>query len=464
MDVLTDPQTWAEATFADADLGDQRRSRRLVESAARIAANPGRSFPQVFDWNSLRGFYRLCDQSEATLAAIQGPHREQTRHAMAAQPVVLIVHDTTELDYTSHSALSGVGPIGDHRGRGFFQHNSLAVVPEKRRVLGLAYQQLWVRPSPGEPEPALALGEIESVVWRRGIEATGRPPDGCCWVDVGDRGSDDYWSMRAAREIGHHFLFRLTQNRSVFPLAEPERSVGLLDHARSLAGQAEDVVEIPGRGGREARTARVRLAGAPVWVPAPAGTPQRWSQPVVAAWVIRVWEPDPPAGVEPLEWVLLSSLPATTEEELKERRDWYACRWLVEVYHYVEKSGCAEEDRRFETAGRMEACLALLALVAVRVLQLRSALEWQATEPAEQVATATEVEVVQRFLGERRKRWTVRDFVRGVARLGGFLGRKRDGEPGVQTLWRGYQRLQDMLLGFQLHHARTTRRKNVGNR
>jgi hypothetical protein len=476
MDVLTDPRVWARATFAEVDLGDRRRGQRLVESAARIAANPGRPFPQVFDWNSLRGFYRLCQQSEATLEALQRPHWQQTRHALAEQPLALIVHDTSELDFSGHPALEGLGPIGDHRGRGFLQHNSLAIVPGRRRVLGLAYQQLWVRPAPNNLESPLLLHqgenqeandeEDESVVWLNGIRATGRPPVDCCWVDVGDRGSDDYQVMRASREVGHHFLLRLSQQRSVFVTPELDRQgmVGLLDFARTLTGQADDVVDIPGRGGRSARSAHVRLAAAPVWIPAPAGTPQRWSQPVVAAWVIRVWEAQPPTGVEALEWLLCSSLAATTAAELKERRDWYACRWLVEQYHLVEKSGCAEEDRRFETAERMVACLAILALVAVRILQLRCALEWQATESAEQVATVTEIEVLQRFTRQRRPRWTVRDFVRGVARLGGFLGRRGDGEPGVQTLWRGYQRLQDMLLGYELHQARPSRGKNVGNR
>jgi hypothetical protein len=211
-------------------------------------------------------------------------------------------------------------------------------------------------------------------------------------------------------------------------------------------------VDIPGRGGRPARTAAVRVAAAPVWVPAPTGTPHRRSQPIIPAWVIRVWEPQPPAGIaEPLEWVLLCSLPSQTLDELKERRDWYCCRWLVEVYHDIEKNGCSEEDRRFETAGRMETCLAVLAVVAVRVFQLRCALEHQPEAPAEQVGTAAEIQVIRGLLKHKGQRFTVRDFVRGVAQLGGFLGRTGDGEPGVRALWRGYQRLQDMLQGFHLY-------------
>jgi hypothetical protein len=258
--------------------------------------------------------------------------------------------------------------------------------------------------------------------------------------------------MRAARQVGHDFLFRVAQERIVWVSPDGDRQAYLLSYARTLPGVGGDVVDIPGRGGRPARTASVQLAAAPEWVSAPTGTPQRRSQPILPAWVIRVWEPPPPAVVaEPLEWVLLCSVPSRTLDELKARRDWYCGRWLVEVYHDIEKNGRSEEDRRFETAGRMETCLAVLAVVAVRVFQLRCALDQQPEAPAAQVATAAEIQVIRGFRKHQGRRFTVREFVRGVAKLGGCLGRSGDGEPGVRDLWRGYQRLQDMREGFHLH-------------
>src|SRR5438876_786023 len=452
MDVLAGPRQWAEQTFGSADLGDRRRTRRLVESAAAIAAHPQKPFTQIFDWNGLRGFYRLCDQAEATVEAVMAPHWDQTRQAMRRQPLVLILHDTTELDYTTHPALRGVGPIGDGRGRGFLQHNSLAVVPAPRRVLGLAYQQLRIRRPAPKKESTFQRRKRprETDLWAAGIRAAGPAPDDCCWVDVGDRGSDIYQAMRAGRAVGHHFLFRAKQDRVVFVTPAHDRERHLFDYTRSLPGRGRDTVNIPGRGGRPPRTAVVELAGAAVWVPAPKGFPRRDRPPVLAAWVIRIWESQPPTGIEPLEWVLLCSLPGDTPEDLKERRDWYGCRWLVEVFHDVEKNGCREEDRRFETADRMETCLAVLSVVAVRVLQMRCALEVEPEAPAGRVATAAEEHVIRQYLGHAGRGFTVRDFVRGVAKLGGFLGRKCDGQPGVRSLWRGYQRLQDMLVGFQL--------------
>jgi hypothetical protein len=272
-------------------------------------------------------------------------------------------------------------------------------------------------------------------------------------VDVGDRGADIYEAMEEARACGHHFLFRVCQDRVVLkgeqagPTGEEE--VYLKTYARQLAAVGDDVVEIPGRGGRPARTACVKLAATAVRVPPPRSTAKRKSRPTLLAWVIRVWEPDPPAGgKEPLEWILLCSMRTESVKEMKQRRDWYALRWGVEVYHDVEKNGCSEEDRRFESAGAMVACLAILSVVAVRVYQLRLAMQASPNAPASEVATAEEVQVIEKR--EKKKGLTVREFVRAVAKLGGFLGRKSDGEPGVRTLWRGYQRLQDMVAGFRL--------------
>ena len=445
---------WAEQNFGAAELGNRQRTRRLGSSAAPIARHPQKAFTQVFDWNELRGFYRLCAQSEATLAALQEPHRAQTRRAMTQLPLVLILHATCELDFSSHKRLQGAGQIGNAYGRGFLQHNSLAVLPQPRQVLGLVYQQLRLRqPAPkGESMHQRKKRPRESDLWPEGFRGVGPAPQGACWVDVCDAGSDDYEAMRAARALGHHFLLRITQNRIVFLNAAHDHQAYVLEYARSLPSKGSATVEIAGRGGRAARTATVHWAAAPVWVPAATGTPQRRSQPILPAWVIRIWEPHPPAGIdEPLEWVLLCSLPSQRLAELKERRDWYACRWMLEVFHAIEKNGCSEEDRRLRTAQRMEACLAVLSIVAVRVFQLRWALEHQGHAPAEQVGTQQEIDLVRRFLKHTRRQYMVRAFVRGVARLGGYLGRRADGPPGVRALWRGYQRLQDMLLGLQLH-------------
>src|SRR5947209_8617184 len=161
VDFIAEVGEWARANFGGADLGDPRRTRRLTASAAKIAAHPQKSFPQLFDWDHLRGFYRLCNSTQADLAAIQGPHWLLTRATMARLPVVLIHHDTTTLDFSSHHALEGAGPVGDGDGKGFLQHNSLAFSPDGKHLLGLAYQQLAVRQPAPEQETAAARKKRE---------------------------------------------------------------------------------------------------------------------------------------------------------------------------------------------------------------------------------------------------------------------------------------------------------------
>jgi hypothetical protein len=456
-DSFPTPRAWAEANFQDARLGDKRRTRRLIASAERLAERPEGSLPEHFAWDPLRAVYRLCNRPEVTYPAVTATHFERTRAEMAqvAAPV-LVIHDTTELNFTTHGALTGTGPVGDGKGRGFLQHNSLAIVAGTQQVLGLAYQQV-ITPTPapeGETRTERLHRDRQSQLWERGIRGVGPAPAGACWVDVADREADNFEAIHAARELGHEFLFRACRDRAIVAGATAEGPKRYLKpFARAVPAQAQGAVFIPSHGGRPARTAQVDLAAAPVWLL----VPQR-ERPVhpdwepVPVWVERVWEPDPPADVaEPLDWILLSSLPAADAGQLRRRCDWYACRPLIEDYHQVEKTGCGEEGLRFETAEAMFPMLGVLAIVAVRVLQLRWWGRSGGTAPAESASTGEERRVLK-GLGHRVK--TARDFVRAVAELGGFLGRKCDEEPGWQTLWRGYRRLQDMVLGLRIKAGR----------
>jgi hypothetical protein len=448
-----EPRAWAETNFAPAELGDKRRTRRLVETAAQLAHQPEGSLPEHFSWNPLRAVYRLCHRPEVTHCSVTATHFRLTRSQMVqAHTTILILHDTSELNFTSHYALEGTGPVGNGQGRGFLQHNSLAIQADTRKILGLVFQQVTTRTHAPESETHTARQRRprESLLWERGICGVGAAPAQACWVDVADRGADSFEAMKAALDQGHQFLFRASKDRRIATGPSPDGPCRLLKPwVRGLPSQAEGEVTIAGQGGRPERTARVQMAAAPAWFLVPKlvhGVHPDWVPMRVG--VERIWESDPPADIEePLEWILLSSLPATGAEELARHRDWYACRPLIEDFHQVEKSGCGEEKLRFQTAQALLPMLGVLAIVAVRVLQLRWWGRDGGTAPAASASTAEERQVFK-SLGQRIV--TARDFVRAVARLGGFLNRKGDGEPGWQTLWRGYRRLQDIVLGVQL--------------
>jgi Transposase Tn5 dimerisation domain len=185
-----------------------------------------------------------------------------------------------------------------------------------------------------------------------------------------------------------------------------------------------------------------------VTICAPRLGPERKHEPI-QGWCIRSWEETPPEGVEALEWILLTTVPVSDQRSAVEQAEWYSSRWTIEEYHKCVKTGCAMEQRQLETAAGLLTLLGFLAIVAVRLLQLRE-LSRRAPDIAARTAVpAMLVHVLVRRLKLKveAEELTAREFWRGVARLGGFLGRKGDGNPGWQTLWRGWQRLQDLSWG-----------------
>jgi len=453
-----DATEWAEAEFGGAPGLEKRLRDRLVRTAAALAARPSGSLPERLGWADLKAAYRLVDRAAADPEAIQAVHRARTRDRLrAVRGPALIVHDGTVLTYTHHPAVRDqLGPITDAQARGFIQHNSLAVDPGRGELLGLVHQQTFCR----EPQPA---GETrakryyrpdrESRVWLAGVRAAGRAPDGACWVHVGDRAADFFALFAAAREMNGHFLVRLVQDRSA---TDPDgEAVRLLAAARAVPATATGEVAVASRGGRPGRRARVCLGSVRLTVGPPKKEPLWRGAPALAVTVVRVWEPDPPPGVEPLEWVLGTDLADQSPAALLRYRGWYEWRWpTMEEYHKVQKTGCGIEQLRFETKERLLAAIALVSVVAVRVLGLRWSRDGRPDAPAEAVASPEELGVLAALAPEKPPVRTVRMFVDRVAGLGGYLGRKCDGPPGWRTLWRGYQRLADLVLGASLAEAR----------
>lgn len=457
-----DAETWAGSEFRGTPGLSARFQTRLVQTAAALATRPHGTLPHRFNWAELKGAYRLV-HAVASPDALQQVHRQRTRERMAAiRTPVLILHDTTQLDFSTHHAVADqLGPIGDGAAvaRGFLQHNSLAVDPAGSQLLGLIHQQTFLRTPRPEGETRAARyrrADRESAVWTRGLEAVGRPTAGQVWIHVGDRGADFFGAMATARRWGTHFLFRLAHNRQLRPApasdgATPETH--LLDAARRVTATTTVTVAVASRGGRPGRTATVNLGAVRVTIRATRADPLWRAEPPIPLTVVRIWEENPPPDVEPLEWILGTDQEDVSPEGLVRYQSWYEWRWrTVEEYHKVQKTGCRIEDLRFETKERLQAAIALISVVAVRMLNLRWARESCPDAAATAIASEEEIEAVQLARPGRRID-TVKQFVDRVAGLGGFLGRTGDGRPGWQALWRGYQRLADILLGLQLAKA-----------
>lgn len=259
---LLNPKSWAERTFGEVHLQDRRRSRRAVQVASKLAENPLGSLPaQMQTWKETKALYRLLDEPDVTFAALMEPHLQQTRDQANSSAVVLLVQDTTDIDLSHRHKISGVGQIGNERGRGFFVQTVLAVRPQTREVLGCMAQEPFVRiPAPqGEQRYERRQREKrETDVWMRQVQAIGTPESASQWVHVGDRGADMFPFFQACRSTQTHFLVRAAQNRRVQE-SEDEISYSLTQ-ARAFPSQASRPFEVPARHGRQARSTQLQLA------------------------------------------------------------------------------------------------------------------------------------------------------------------------------------------------------------
>ena len=294
-----------------------------------MTRRPNASLPQqLHSSKALKAAYRCLSEADVTPQAVIRPHCQHTRRLAGEHPLVLLVQDTTHADFTAHRKTTGLGPIGDGKGRGFLLQTVLAVLPSPRQVLGIAQQEPFLRqPVPKERKENSSQRQRrprELQVWERAVLAIGPPPPDCRWVHTGDRGADLFDFLTACRRQGAHFLVRAYQERCV---VTPEATAAyLMSFAATLPLQGERTIAVPARPGQPARAARLAIGWSSVTLQAPAQPRGTGRQPL-SAWVVRVVEIEPPAGVAALEWILITSVPILTLAAAWERVDWYRCRW-----------------------------------------------------------------------------------------------------------------------------------------
>ena len=448
--------------FGNLQLGDKRRTARLVEAVDGMCRHPGGTLPDKLNRPAdLRAFYRLMHRPEVTHAAVLGSHADYTRGRIAEQHTdVLILHDATELDFTSKTTVSvHLSQIGMGTRRGYICHNSLAVRADTGAVLGLTSQILHRRarvPKNETPKQRRERADRESRLWVEGARASGPAPAGVRCIDVSDSLSDTFEYMAFAQATGRLFVLRQKEDRRLeTPLAGQQY---LKAAVRALPAQAERPLRVLASPGRSARQTTVRLAFAAVHLAVPGERHGDYVAQPLQLWVIRVWEPTPPAGEEPLQWVLLTNVPVTCVADAQQRVAWYEKRPIIEEYHKGQKTGCRIESLQFDALDRLEPAIAVLSVVALTLLQLRDA----ARAPDADRRLATEViggDYVAVLAGHYGNRLgpqpTVLQFYLHVARLGGHQNRKVDGFPGWLTLWRGWEKLQAMVDGYHAAHRKT---------
>jgi hypothetical protein len=407
------------------------------------------------DWQDTKAAYAFFANPQALSAEILLPHQQRTLERMAAHPLVLLVQDTTFLNYTHHPATSGLGPIGGGQ-RGLVMHSTLALTPQGL-PLGLLDQPIWTRP---EPTPATKrikqrpIADKESHKWLTALrETVSLTPSEIRLLTVADREADIFEFLAEAEDLHVEYVIRAAQERGLKGEGEL-----LWAHMAKQQLVGSVTVEVPRRGNKPARNAElsVRLAHLTLQPPQrSADDPGVWLEPL-EVWALWLHEERPPEGVEALDWLLLTNVAIESWQDATERIGWYCLRPQTLSWHKILKSGCTVEDCRLESAERLKPYLTLMSIIAWRLFWLTHINRQMPEASCTIILAEHEWKALYTAIHRRADLPatppTVRQAVRWIAQLGGFLGRKGDGEPGITTIWRGWSRLADMADLYLITH------------
>jgi len=467
------PPAWAEKHFGEVDLGDPRRNQRTVTIATAMAIDPAKSIPQIFiNRSDVKAAYTFFRHSEATPDNLQEAHHEVVVEQMHKPGRYLLLEDTTEMIWSGHRPIPGLGQVGGGASglQGFHLHSVLAVrwqceATETERwpgrpaveVLGLPVQHYHLRKRRPKGEAAhdskaTKLRARESQWWEQAGQAIGPAPadEQIEWSRICDRGADIYEQLVSCKELDHRFVIRAAQDRCLTNEEGRKKTGKLFETARAQAALGEFELELRARPGQDARIAKLQISSAEVWMRAPERPGRGCGYlPPVHCNVVRVWEAAPPRGTKALEWILLTDWAVNIFAEALEVALAYSTRWLIEEFHKALKTGTKAEELQLETAEALFASIAIKSVVALRLLDLRERVRLEPEAPAKQSGLSElELAVLRERLNRPIK--TVREVALAIGRSGGHMNRKGDGLPGWQTLFRGMAKLNDLIEGVRI--------------
>jgi hypothetical protein len=436
---------------------DLRLGRRLIEIGRDFYARPQAQIPQACQTRArTKAAYRFFEHPKTDMQTLLEPHRQATYRRMAEHTVVLCPQDTTSLNYSTHPATANLGPIGSRPEGiiGLMVHDTLSFSVEGT-PLGLLDVQCWAR----DPEQfgikhqrkQRPIEAKESYKWLQSFNRVAEAQRHCpqtMLVSIGDRESDIYelFHLALGQAQGPKLLVRAEQDRL---LAEGQGQLWSAVGGQALAGI--QVLQVPRRGVIPARQAQLEIRFAEVTLKPPHGKSKLGA---LKLWAVLAQEIDAPRGAEALSWMLLTTVPVTSFEAALEKLHWYSKRWGIEIFHKTLKSGCKVEERQLGSADSIQACLAIDMVVAWRVYHLTKLGREIPDVPCTVFFEEAEWKALQTFTTKQPvvdgAPPSLREAVRAVASLGGFLGRKGDGEPGTKSVWLGLQRLDDITVAWKI--------------
>lgn len=437
---------WVEKQWKGVDLGDKRLEKRAIKIGKACLRNPESSLPKKFgDWSEIKGAYRFFDSPNVTHTGLQKVHNKNVIEiATNSKKMVLFIQDGSELIYNTHLFTHGLGHTSDAFGQGIMFHTCLAVEWTENTApvtLGIAKQTAWIRQERSKKSTKTEQKDKESKVWLDMLHAVGQPPPESHWMAVGDRGNDIYEYILGATKAGWNYTLRAKHNRMILVEGEKKR---LHNWIRSLDPGAEYELNLRARGNKFSRKAVLNVSWGEVTILPPQGKEGQG----IPVTYLRAHDPDD----KDLEWILITSLPINSAEEALRIIRIYEQRWIIEEYHKCLKTGCRIEEAQLKSGTRLLALLGVLGVIATQLLKLRDFSRQQPDIPAEDVASKEVIGIIKHRY-KLKGTLSVKELWRRIAMFGGFLGRKSDGNPGWQTIWYGWLRIQDMLAGIEFSRS-----------
>lgn len=446
----------------DIDLGDERlneRARRILET---LWADPQASINAAsHGWAESQGAYRFFDNDRVQPERILQPHQQATHQRIGQHNVVLLVQDTTELDFSDHPP-DGAGPLNSEKQLGFLDHSQIAFTPEGL-CLGVIDVNIWARSGEGFGDSKKRqydpIETKETYRWlegyRRACELVEQVPQTQI-ISVADSEGDIYELFVEADQRGEKaadFVIRAGKNRCL-PELDPEAGPWAYRKLQQEMSQAPMVavrdIELPRTPKRKSRTARLEIRVQRVRLKAPYR--KHTTLPEIDIHAVLVRESNPPPDEDAIEWLLVTSLPIDTPEQVLLVVDYYTGRWPIEIHFRVFKTGCQVERIQLETSDRLFRCLMLYKIVAWRVLYLTMLGRECPEMPCDVLFTTDEWKPVWKVTCDDPLPATappLGEFLLLLGKLGGHNGRRRDGAPGPQSLWVGIRRMTDFAIAWR---------------
>jgi len=424
------------------NFGDSRLNDRGIKVITQMAAEPGLSFPKMADsWGTLKAIYRFLSNNKVNHNKILEPHLKQTALRCKSRTIILAVQDTTFFSYSHHPGVQDLGHIeGYQQGWGMLAHNVLALDGQSMEPLGLLHQEVIVRKEQHSREETYKqrLGRNrESDKWFKGLRsAKTLLADHKRIIHICDREADIYFLIRDILDAGQGFVIRCAKNRRT-----AEGGL-LLEITKKAQPVCNEVIEIARNGNRQKRMAEILISSCRVEISAPKVVGGKGR--VIPVNIVVAKEITPPKSQEPLHWILLTSEVLTDESACRQIINYYRQRWIIEDFHKGLKSGCKMEERQLASRHSLQNALSLFSIITAQSLSLRyHASTLDNGQPEDCCLSDKQLAILKNKFPKESQFLDTKTALILIARMGGFIGRKSDGNPGWLTIMRG---MYDLLL------------------